>query len=100
MQNHASKSEKYAGVCCDPECDKPGLCAILLTLASAILILITMPISLCWVIKVVKEYERAVIFRWSPVQPPGPQAGQDGEWRTKGSWGLLHHPLHRCLRED
>ena len=48
---------------CDPECDKPGLCAILLTVASAILSYITMPVSLCWVIKVVKEYERAVIFR-------------------------------------
>jgi len=45
----------------DPE--GPGCCAILLTLFSYLLILCTMPFSLCLCVKVVQEYERAVIFR-------------------------------------
>ena len=43
--------------------DKPSLCAFLLTLAATFLVLVTLPFSLCCVIKIVKEYERAVIFR-------------------------------------
>uniref|UniRef100_A0A6A7G392 Mechanosensory protein 2-like n=1 Tax=Hirondellea gigas TaxID=1518452 RepID=A0A6A7G392_9CRUS len=41
----------------------PGLCAIILTFISYILIMATMPFSFCFCIKVVQEYERAVIFR-------------------------------------
>ena len=41
----------------------PGLCANLLTMASVILILVTFPLSLLFTVKVVQEYERAVIFR-------------------------------------
>ena len=41
----------------------PGLFAHILTLLSLLLIIISLPISLLWVVKVVQEYERAVIFR-------------------------------------
>ncbi|KAH9423209.1 Mechanosensory protein 2, partial [Dermatophagoides pteronyssinus] len=41
----------------------PGLCAFILTIISIILITITLPFSLFFCIKVVQEYERAVIFR-------------------------------------
>ena len=41
----------------------PGLCANLLTMASVLLILVTFPLSLLFSVKVVQEYERAVIFR-------------------------------------
>jgi len=45
-------------------CDEgPGLCALLITLLSCLLIIVSLPLSLCCVIKVVQEYERAVIFR-------------------------------------
>jgi len=40
-----------------------GGCGILLTIISWILIIVTFPLSLCFTIKVVQEYERAVIFR-------------------------------------
>ena len=41
----------------------PGLFAHVLTFFSLVLILVTLPLSLPWVVKVVQEYERAVIFR-------------------------------------
>ena len=41
----------------------PGLFAHILTLLSLLLIIVSLPISLLWVVKVVQEYERAVIFR-------------------------------------
>ena len=41
----------------------PGLFAHVLTFFSLVLILVTLPLSLLWVVKVVQEYERAVIFR-------------------------------------
>jgi len=41
----------------------PGICAFVLTLFSFLLILATFPLSLCFSVKVVQEYERAVIFR-------------------------------------
>jgi len=41
----------------------PGICSHLLTLFSILLIIVTMPLSLFWTVKVVQEYERAVIFR-------------------------------------
>ncbi|RWS28337.1 band 7 protein-like isoform X2 [Leptotrombidium deliense] len=43
--------------------EDPGLCAFLLTIISVILIIVTLPFSLFFCIKVVQEYERAVIFR-------------------------------------
>ena len=48
----------------DLDCSEgPGLCAHLLTFISVILIMVTLPLSLMFVVKVVQEYERAVIFR-------------------------------------
>merc|ERR1711892_327296 len=41
----------------------PGICALLLTMCSVLLILVTLPVSLLLTVKVVQEYERAVIFR-------------------------------------
>merc|ERR1711892_1459633 len=41
----------------------PGICALLLTIFSLFLVLISMPLSLFCVVKVVQEYEGAVIFR-------------------------------------
>ncbi|XP_040577503.1 band 7 protein AGAP004871 isoform X2 [Lepeophtheirus salmonis] len=53
----------------DPE--GPGLCAMLLTLVSFLLVLITMPFSLCVTVKVVQEYERAVVFRLGRLRAGG-----------------------------
>ena len=41
----------------------PGICTHLLTIASVLLIMVTFPLSLLFTVKVVQEYERAVIFR-------------------------------------
>ena len=41
----------------------PGICTHLLTIASVMLIMVTFPLSLLFTVKVVQEYERAVIFR-------------------------------------
>jgi len=41
----------------------PGLCAILIAFLSLLLVLATLPFSLYMCVKVVQEYERAVIFR-------------------------------------
>jgi len=41
----------------------PGIFSYILTLLSLFLILVTLPMSLFFVVKVVQEYERAVIFR-------------------------------------
>merc|ERR1719216_180406 len=41
----------------------PGLCTHLITIASVLIILGTLPLSLLMTVKVVQEYERAVIFR-------------------------------------
>ena len=43
--------------------DGPGLCSKLLTCFSIFLIVLFLPFSLFFVVKVVQEYERAVIFR-------------------------------------
>ncbi len=40
-----------------------GLCGLLLTGISWLLVIVTLPFSLCVCFKVVQEYERAVIFR-------------------------------------
>jgi len=41
----------------------PGICALMLTVVSLLLIVVSLPMSLFCVVKVVQEYERAVIFR-------------------------------------
>merc|ERR1719225_775591 len=43
--------------------DGVGICGFLLTGISWLLVLVTLPFSLCVCFKVVQEYERAVIFR-------------------------------------
>ena len=43
--------------------DGPGVCSKLLTVFSIFLIILFLPFSLFFVVKVVQEYERAVIFR-------------------------------------
>ena len=45
-------------------CDEgPGICSYLMTLCSVVMIMATLPLSLIFTVKVVQEYERAVIFR-------------------------------------
>lgn len=50
-----------------------GLCSVLLTIISVFLIIITFPVSLFMCIKVVQEYERAVIFRLGRIKKGGAQ---------------------------
>jgi len=47
----------------DEEDTSDGCCGIILIIISLFLILCTFPITLCFCIKIVQEYERAVIFR-------------------------------------
>lgn len=47
----------------DPEAPEPGFCDALLTGLSYFLVIVTFPFSLLVTIKIVAEYERAVIFR-------------------------------------
>jgi len=55
---------KGRGIETETVCDEgPGICAHLITLFSLLIIMFTLPVSLCFVVKVVQEYERAVIFR-------------------------------------
>jgi len=49
----------------------PGITAFILTALSVLLIIVTMPFSLCLCIKVVTEYERAVIFRLGRLRKGG-----------------------------
>ena len=53
----------------DPE--GPGICAMFLTLVSLMLVLVTLPFSLCVTVKVVQEYERAVVFRLGRLRSGG-----------------------------
>ena len=48
----------------DNDCEEaPGFVSHMLTFISLLLICVTFPLSLCWVVKVVQEYERVVVFR-------------------------------------
>ncbi|XP_053207928.1 mechanosensory protein 2-like [Panonychus citri] len=51
--------------------ESPGTCAYLLTIFSVIIIVLFLPLSLFFSIKVVQEYERAVIFRLGRLLPGG-----------------------------
>jgi len=55
----------------EAEPEDPGIAAFFLTALSVLLIVITIPFSLCFVIKVVTEYERAVIFRLGRLRKGG-----------------------------
>jgi erythrocyte band 7 integral membrane protein len=48
-------------------------CGVCLTILSWLLIIITLPLSLFVCLKVVTEYERAVIFRLGRIRPGGPK---------------------------
>ncbi|XP_066293407.1 stomatin-like isoform X3 [Branchiostoma lanceolatum] len=48
-----------------------GLCGYVLVLLAYVMAIATFPISLCFCIKVVQEYERAVIFRLGQLVPGG-----------------------------
>ena len=50
---------------------RPGVCSSLLALLSMLLVMVTLPASLFLCIKVVQEYERAVIFRLGRLRPGG-----------------------------
>ena len=49
----------------------PGLCALAMTVLSLFFIIITLPLSMLFVVKVVQEYERAVIFRLGRLRAGG-----------------------------
>ena len=49
--------------CCSVCEEGAGVCATLMTIISLLIILASLPFSLFFVVKVVQEYERAVIFR-------------------------------------
>ena len=50
------------------------LFALLKTILSLLVVLLTLPFSLCWVIKVTEEHERAVIFRLGRIKSGGSQS--------------------------
>jgi len=54
-----------------PEGGQLGICGIVLTVLSYILVIVTMPFSLFFCLKIVQEYERAVIFRLGRILPGG-----------------------------
>jgi erythrocyte band 7 integral membrane protein len=62
-------SEFLIFISADPA--KPGVCSLLLALLSMLLVMVTLPASLFLCIKVVQEYERAVIFRLGRLRPGG-----------------------------
>jgi len=69
LENEKLKSPKMSSSNKDSSQDPiaceegPGICALMLTIVSLVLVVISMPLSLFCVVKVVQEYERAVIFR-------------------------------------
>merc|ERR1719391_1398467 len=60
MPAKAKEQNGQDAVVCE---EGPGICSLLLTIGSLLLIIVSLPLSLVCVIKVVQEYERAVIFR-------------------------------------
>ncbi|XP_038064260.1 mechanosensory protein 2-like [Patiria miniata] len=50
-----------------------GCCIYILMFFSIVLIVITLPISVCMIFKTVAEYERAIIFRAGRLLPGGPK---------------------------
>ena len=57
------------------DAEGPGCMALLLALVSVLLCLATLPVSLIFCVKVVKEYERAVIFRLGRLRSGGAKVG-------------------------
>ena len=48
-----------------------GMCGWILFVISWLIVIVTLPFSLCILLKVVQEYERAVIFRLGRLLPGG-----------------------------
>lgn len=65
MTNHDFKSDTVVETSPASNTEKAtlGFCGTLIMILSLLLITVTLPFSLCLIIKVVQEYERAVIFR-------------------------------------
>ena len=64
----------------------------------------TVPFSLYMCVKVVQEYERAVIFRLGRLVKGGAKVTEEEMVKMmifvlSGSGNILHHPLHRYLQE-
>merc|ERR1711953_836284 len=63
-QNSPTMSDKKNNSQDPLACDEgPSICSLILTIGSLFLIVASLPLSLFCVVKVVQEYERAVIFR-------------------------------------
>ena len=69
LKNHTLIFSLLFFLSADPE--GPGICAMFLTLVSFVLVLVTLPFSLCVTVKVVQEYERAVVFRLGRLRSGG-----------------------------
>ncbi|XP_020632809.1 band 7 protein AGAP004871-like [Orbicella faveolata] len=54
-----------------PDGGELGICGIVITVLSYILVIVTFPFSLFFCLKIVQEYERAVIFRLGRILPGG-----------------------------
>ena len=73
MQRNIQSSKNFQpqyGTAQDDEGEN-GVCAALITFASYILVFLTLPISIWGCVKVVQEYERAVIFRLGRLRSGG-----------------------------
>jgi len=60
LRKEKSKGSEAVAKACE---EGPGLFSHLLTIASFVMVIATLPLSLLMAVKVVQEYERAVIFR-------------------------------------
>jgi len=73
MQRNLQSSKNFQpqyGTAQDEEGEN-GLCAAIITFASYVLVFLTLPISIWGCVKVVQEYERAVIFRLGRLRSGG-----------------------------
>jgi len=68
----AHRNHRFASFIDDPaDGVEFGVCGWILTILAYIVVFLTLPLSACLVIKVVQEYERAVIFRLGRLMPGG-----------------------------
>ena len=91
------------------ECDEaPGFIAHILTIISLLLICVTFPLSLCWVVKVRPRVTCHVSQVTCHACPGGAgvrarggvPAGSDADRQGAGPGRLLRDSLHRHVRED
>ncbi|KAI6226439.1 PHB domain-containing protein [Aphelenchoides fujianensis] len=77
--------------------DQPSggnICGRILTLFSYLIIFFTLPISVWFCIKIINDYQRAVIFRLGRLIPAAKGPG------TNDSNALLRHPPQEILSKD